>query len=262
MHFPSIVAITAALAAGSAMAQDGGGEDMPLDLSSNTYNRIVLVHLLFVIMAWLILAPAAILVSRYGRTLFKWYPHHRNLQIGTLVFFIIGFGLGIEAATPAPLGEQTHYQVGVAIFIIVWFQAALGLVAHRISGRRWIGLIHAPVGLILFGLAVWNMETGFSLWTAKGYDSGRAPMIVVYAWMGLLVLAYIIGFAFLPREIKQNREWNNNKSLNEKDGQPMISTTSTHSHGAAHSDGAVAAAPPIDGSHLESGRETNSNSFS
>lgn len=180
--------------------------------------RILLVHMLFMVITWLLLAPAAILVARFGRTYFKWYPHHRNIQIATMIFFIIGFGLGVKAASPDSVASKKHYQVGVAIFILFFFQCALGFWSHNIKSR-WVGFVHAPIGLVLFGLSIWNMETGFNIWY---WDAGKAPKIVVYAWMGFLVLLYLVGFAFLPREIKQHRAAK--VDLNEKEALPFTTT--------------------------------------
>jgi hypothetical protein len=245
----SLAALVALAAASTVSAQDGPSNTLDL---SDSNEQIILVHLIFMVVTWLVLVPAAILIARFGRTYFTWYPHHRNIQLATIAFFIVGFSLGIAAAYPDPLNLQTHYQVGVAIFILFFFQCALGLVAHKVVGRRWLGLIHAPVGLVLFGLAVWNCETGFDIWD---YDAGKAPRIVIYAWMGFLVLLYLAGMALLPRQIKQDREYAEKQKLNEKEGggQPMISTTSTHS--------GPGAAPPIHDAHLEDGRASNTNSY-
>jgi cytochrome b561 len=193
----SLAAVCAA--APAAMAQDS----VPLDLSI-MYNKGVMAHLIFMVLTFLVLVPAAILIARFGRTYFNWFPHHRNIQLLAVVFIVIGFALGVSAAKPSPLNEETHYQVGVAVFILFFFQVILGLITHEYkkrSGKRWLGYVHAPLGLIIFGLAVWNMETGWNIW-ASGYVAGAAPRDVIYAWMGLLVLLYLIGLALLPREKK------------------------------------------------------------
>jgi hypothetical protein len=169
---------------------------------SEAKTRIILAHMIFMILAWLLLAPLAILIARFGRTTFKWYPHHRNIQIATMLFFIVGFGLGVGAAYPDAVNSKKHYQVGVAIFVIFFFQMSFGLISHRITGR-WVGYLHAATGLTLFGLAIWNIITGFNIWQWK---AGNAPKIFVYAWMGFLIALYLAGFAFLPREIKQHKE--------------------------------------------------------
>jgi Kef-type K+ transport system membrane component KefB len=210
VHLLASLASVCALAVTSAFAQDpmddGPMETSRIDLSIQ-YNKIVVAHLVFAILTFLVLVPSAILIARFGRTYFKWYHHHRNIQLVSIAFFLVAFFLGISAAYPAPVGEQTHYQVGVAIFVLYFVQIALGMGAHRYlrkTGQRYIGYVHAPLGLIIFGLAVWNMETGWNIW-GSGYVAGAAPRDVIYAWMGFLVLLYLIGLAFIPREIKQAR---------------------------------------------------------
>lgn len=216
-HLLSSIAVLLATASTVTWAQDDGDMSTSrIDLSL-AYNKIVVAHLVFMILTFLVLIPAAILIARFGRTYFTWYPHHRNIQLGSLVFFIVAFFLGIGAAYPAPVGEQTHYQVGVTVFALIFVQAALGLAAHRLNakkGKRYLGYIHAPLGLLIFGLAFWNMETGWNIW-GSGYVAGAAPRDVLYAWMGLLVLLYLIGLTLLPKEIKRSREGHDN-GLGEK----------------------------------------------
>lgn len=198
-----LFALAAACAAApAAMAQDSS-DSVPLDLSI-MYNKIVMAHLIFMILTFLVLVPAAILLARFGRTYFNWFPHHRNIQLLAIVFIVIGFALGVSAAKPAPLDEQTHYQVGVAVFILFFVQVILGFAAHEYkkrSGNRYIAFLHIPLGLIIFGLAVWNMEIGWNIWSS-GYVAGAAPRDVIYAWMGLLVLLYLVGLALIPKERK------------------------------------------------------------
>ena len=190
------------------------------DLGDNSV-RIYLVHMIFMILAWLILAPLGVLLARYGRTLFSWYPAHRAVQLGTLLAMFIGFFLGVAGLVTSGAKHhfnKTHHQVGLAMLILVFLQVALGFWAHRHlarRGKRYIGFVHAPIGLLLFGLAIWNIQTGFQLWE---WEAGNAAVYAVYAWMGFLILLYLAGFAFLPKEIKQSREASDEKmQLNSRD---------------------------------------------
>jgi hypothetical protein len=209
MRFITSLAALGALATSSTFAQEGmETPTTSLDLS-DSYNRLVLTHLIFGVLTFLVLVPAAILVARFGRGAFKWFPHHRNIQIVSSIFLIITYALGNVAAGPAPLAEAVHYQVGTAIFVMFWAQVALGLAAHHVSGgiSRIIGWLHMPLGIIIFGLAMWQMQSGWSIWSG-GYEPGRAPQDVLYAWMGLLILLYLVGLALLPKQIKHRKENN------------------------------------------------------
>lgn len=163
--------------------------------------------MIFMVVAWLGLAPLAVLLARYGRTLFTWYPHHRNIQYATVVFTVIGFFLSVSwmSLTGSTQFDNIHHQFGLIIFLLVLIQAALGLSAHKFHAKtvhRYIGYVYAPIGL-LFGLAIWNMQTGFQLWDWK---PTKAANYFIYGWIGLIILLYLAGFVFLPREIKQSKE--------------------------------------------------------
>lgn len=211
----------------SSSTASSGKKEKPAerDLSKNT-TRIMLVHMIFMVVAWLGLAPLAVLLARYGRTLFSWYPHHRNIQYATVIFTVIGFFLSVAwmSLTGSTQFNKNHHQVGLVIFLLVLIQTALGLSAHRYNaktGHRYIGYVHAPIGILLFGLAIWNMQTGFQLWDWK---PTKAANYFVYGWMGLIILLYLAGFVFLPREIKQSKE----RNQQEKRGLQQVDSGDSH----------------------------------
>lgn len=184
----------------------GGGGKMMREL--NAKNNIIIAHMVFMLLTWLILVPAAILVARWGRTFFTWFPVHRGIQLVSFTTLFIGFFLGVGATSRlgAPSLGSTHQKLGLAIFLITIFQVALGQVGHvvrRKNGMRIQNYFHAAIGCILFGLAIWNIHEGFDLWQ---WGVPNYASYIVYAWAAFLFLLYVAGFALLPREMRQNRE--------------------------------------------------------
>jgi hypothetical protein len=176
--------------------------------ASMTTRNLYLVHMGFMLAAWLIVIPAGILVTRYGRTMFAWYPHHRNIQIVGLLFVFIGFFFAVGAVVYSGDSHfgSTHEKVGLAIFILVIVQSAMGVASHHIKrrfGARVVGFIHIPFGLTLFGLSIWEIHMGFEKYKPKApaYASD-----IVYAWSALLAAVYAIGFYKIRRELAEHRE--------------------------------------------------------
>lgn len=113
------------------------------------------------VLAWMLFVPLAILIARYGRTLFKWFPSHRGIQLFAFLLIFIAFFLavGAVAMTGQPHFSNTHEKVGLALFILLFVQVGLGIAAHSYkakTGNRYIGFAHIPLGLIMFGKLVIN----------------------------------------------------------------------------------------------------------
>jgi hypothetical protein len=162
----------------------------------------------------IVIAPLGILVARYGRTLFKWFPTHAGLQLFVVVLVIVGFALSVHnvMAQDKDSFSLLHHQLGLAIFILVIFQALMGALSHiivRRTGFRYLGYFHALTGVVIFGLAVWNAHEGFELWT---WQPPAYASYIIYAWAGVVALIYVIGFMFLPRERRQHKEWLANRN--------------------------------------------------
>ena len=170
----------------------------------NRSNRLVIVHMVFMILAWFILVPTAMLLARYGRTYFKWFPVHRGLMISAFVFVLIAFIVIVVQTSQAnlPHFSSTHAQAGLAIFIIMFCQVLLGLVSHTTKRFNPSRIFHAIVGIGLFVTAVWNATEGFGLWQWNPPSSARW---VLWIWFGIVAAAYLAGFALLPRELRRYR---------------------------------------------------------
>ncbi|UZJ53198.1 hypothetical protein CBS101457_002518 [Exobasidium rhododendri] len=183
------------------------------DLHSNI-TRIYLVHMIFMVVGWMLIAPLGILIARYGRTLFKWFPAHRGLQLFATLLIFIAFFLAIAAVgmTGGAHFAYTHNKVGLALFILLFVQIALGVGSHAYrgkTGKRYIGYAHAPLGLVLFGLSVWQIHLGFAIWK---WEPPMYASYIIYGWAGLMFLLYIVGFVFLPKELRQDRATSETKS--------------------------------------------------
>lgn len=116
---------------------------------------------IFMVVGWMLIAPLGILIARYGRTMFKWFPVHRGMQFTAFLLIFIAFFLAIAAVgmEGGPHFAYTHNKVGLALFILLIVQVLLGVASHTYrgkTGKRYIGFAHIPLGLILFGESCFN----------------------------------------------------------------------------------------------------------
>ncbi|CEH18086.1 Predicted membrane protein, contains DoH and Cytochrome b-561/ferric reductase transmembrane domains [Ceraceosorus bombacis] len=187
------------------------------DLSNKT-TQIWFAHMMFMVLGWMLLVPLGAFIGRFGRTMFKWFPYHSAVQSLAVVFVIIGFALGVYnyRQRGTPQWTLLHHKLGLALFILILIQAILGATTHEIrkrTGFRWIGFFHIFNGVVMFGLAVWNISEGFKLWT---WQPGNAPRIVIWVWAGVVGVVYLAGLALVPREIRQDKERKETASRGEK----------------------------------------------
>ncbi|KAJ1018537.1 hypothetical protein NDA16_004819 [Ustilago loliicola] len=169
----------------------------------NRRNNIIIAHMVMMIIAWFLLVPAGILIGRYGRTFFKWFPVHRAVMGAAFLFVLLGFII-IVAQTSS--GDEhfssTHAKTGLAIIIIMVLQGVLGLVGHKTKRFNPSRIVHVVIGLGVTMLAVWNSTEGLSLWS---WGVPQWAGWILWIWAGLLALAYLGGLALLPRDLRQWR---------------------------------------------------------
>lgn len=110
------------------------------------------------VLAWMMIVPAGILVARYGRTFFTWFPVHQTIQIIGAIFIFLASILALVAVGKSSSGNNhfssKHGKSGLVLLIIYGQQLLLGVVAHYYkskTGKRYIGYIHMPLGIILMG---------------------------------------------------------------------------------------------------------------
>ncbi|KDN46120.1 CBD9-like protein [Tilletiaria anomala UBC 951] len=177
--------------------------------ASSTRQTVIIIHLLCAILAWLLLAPAGVLIGRFGRTtLSNWMFKHRAVQLAAVLFAVTAAALGAAAASVVPdSGGNSgwHGSVGYLVAGGALAQALLGQAGTMLfhaRGIRALNYVHMPLGLSLVLLAVVNIGKGFTLW---GYAPTWVPY-ALYAWAALCALAYIGGLVWgIPRERSRDR---------------------------------------------------------
>ncbi|GAA98578.1 uncharacterized protein L969DRAFT_505082 [Mixia osmundae IAM 14324] len=167
----------------------GAGQDA-------TYGRLVLVHAIFAVIAYVFLIPAGVAVSRFGRRTLgtSWIKGHVAFNgTAALVFAVISFALGVKAVGKIGEVKDVHHKIGVTIFVWLWVQVILGIVfavmhrtGQRPSTRPWYDYIHMVSGYLLIGLA-WAQ-----LWQALTYyGSPVVDYVLLAIAQGLIVIAWI-----------------------------------------------------------------------
>ncbi|PWY98402.1 CBD9-like protein [Testicularia cyperi] len=216
----------------------------------NMSNNLIIAHMVFMILAWFLLVPSAILVGRFGRTLFTWFPVHRNIQIAAFVSVLIAFVIIVIEVAKGGGGhfDNTHGRAGLAIFIVMILQMALGQVGHVTKRFNPSRVVHVVIGLGVTVAAIWNSTEGLSLWEWGAPNWARW---VLWAWAALMAVIYLAGLALLPKDL---REWRANRdaqgektpySLPQDSGTylagsgdaPMSAQHAAFTHGTQYADG-------------------------
>lgn len=159
--------------------------------------------------------PAGALLARYLRTFTPtWFKGHWIAQFGLAGPIIIaGFALGIRgvAVSGAPHLNDTHKKWGVAIVALYALQCGLGAIIHWVKPRNtrrrpFQNYLHATVGLLIIGLALYQVRSGYKTEWPTATGRGALPSavnVVWYVWVVLLPLLYALGLAFLPKQYRQ-----------------------------------------------------------
>ncbi|KAF8161057.1 hypothetical protein B0H34DRAFT_699258 [Crassisporium funariophilum] len=201
----------------------GGSVDIPL----KPYQRLIVAHAVFCAVGFLIFLPAGALLARYLRTFTTtWFKGHWILQFAISgPTILVGVSLGIRAVAEANAMhlDDNHKRWGIAIFVLYLVQCSLGAVIHFFkranrTRRPPQNYVHAIFGLLIIGLALYQVHSGYSSeWqNTTGRDPPpRSVSIVFYIWVALLPLLYAAGLSFLPKQIRQ--ESKNNHAVSEDD---------------------------------------------
>lgn len=173
----------------------------------NRDNSLIIAHMVLMIVAWFILVPTAILFGRFGRTFFKWFPLHRNIQIAAFLVVLIAMILIIVKVGSGTHFDSTHAKAGLAVFIIMCLQMVLGAVGHKTKRFNPSRIVHVVIGLGITIVGIWNATSGLKLWS---WGAPRWANWILWIWFALLAVAYLAGLALLPRDLQQWREKSGN----------------------------------------------------
>ena len=214
----------------------------------NYSNKMIIAHMVMMIVAWFILVPAGILIGRYGRTFFKWFPYHRGIQITAFVLVLIAFILIVVEVQKGGGGHfnNSHGKAGLAIFIIMFCQILIGIVGHHFKRFNPTRIFHVIVGLGVTVAAVWNSTEGLQLWQ---WAPPQFAQWILWIWAGLLLLAYLAGLAFLPRDLREWKQAQRASAIEEKQGylglQNAPSSSGTGSPGVSTQQPSPGEQPPM-----------------
>ncbi|KAF8507265.1 hypothetical protein JB92DRAFT_2832860 [Gautieria morchelliformis] len=187
------------------------------------------VHATLMSIGFIILLPVGILIPRYARTFTNnWFYFHVAFQFfiaGPII--MAGFAMGYMAVQQTvSLGGVTnwsdaHMKMGLAIFILYFVQITLGLFSHLIKfpSSRFLfhrspqQLLHIALGLAIIGMSFYQVRLGYQVeWIT--FIQTIPPPSVNRAWMALVIvmpILYVLGFAFIPRQISQEAATRENR---------------------------------------------------
>ncbi|KAF9258844.1 hypothetical protein L218DRAFT_948046 [Marasmius fiardii PR-910] len=168
------------------------GNSGDISIPLQRYQKLIIAHAIFCLFGFLFFLPAGALLARYLRTFTNvWFKGHWILQwLLAGLCIVIGTALGIRSVSEAKAAhlDDTHKKWGVALFVLYVFQCLLGAFIHFVKpanpwpkGRGIQNYFHAVLGLLIVGLAFYQVRTGYKYeWpVATGRGSlGRGVDIV------------------------------------------------------------------------------------
>jgi hypothetical protein len=102
------------------------------------YHKLVLGHGVLAAITFLFIVPGAIFAARFYRDSFYAIKLHIWLQILTVLLTTVIITLGWFAVGPGRSLSNPHHGIGIAIYVLVLFQAIWGWLVRRLERHRTI----------------------------------------------------------------------------------------------------------------------------
>ncbi|CAI5979107.1 unnamed protein product, partial [Closterium sp. NIES-65] len=188
--------------------------------SSSSSSTAFIIHGWLLGIAFGILMPAAILISRIfladklqekppGVDHIQWeeqiarakswkpmaFETHKWMQIVAVVLAIAGCIIGMVESGSVGL-KGTHGQLGIAIFVMIFIQPVIGHFRPNkgtVNRPTWF-VIHWVFGLVIVGLAWVNTFLGFDAMAAKFASDMQVYFIIFAIAIGLFAAIYVVIF--------------------------------------------------------------------
>ncbi|KAF8634356.1 hypothetical protein AX15_000967 [Amanita polypyramis BW_CC] len=193
-----------------------GSSPSPKEVPLNRYERLIVLHALFVSFGFLVLLPGGGIVARYARTFTtEWIRVHQicNMFIAppVLTLGLCSALLAIHMNEGLHLND-VHQLCGTILLTMYSLQVGLGIHIHRArfsktSTHPMRNVTHVILGLFIIGGAIFQVKGGLYEWAAKtGRPEPRKWFIAWKAWSLILPLVYMGGLVLLQRQFRQERE--------------------------------------------------------
>jgi hypothetical protein len=175
--------------------------------SSWKYETVIIIHAIFMFLAWGIFPIIAIYIAACMKHIgHKWYQLHSSIFIfGTGLFSAAGLFMayGFRAAPTFP--TYFHGINGVVISIVAILQGILGYVINSLwnpnrSSIPWHDNLHRGVGYLLCSFATLNITYGFTL----AYERYGGSYLIL-SWVHIILLL-LSAMAIVYRQRKLRKE--------------------------------------------------------
>jgi hypothetical protein len=199
-----------------------GSKEWSEDADDDNEGTILIAHGILFFIAWGVAPFIGIFVARYLKNMLGvwWYRIHVGLFLGvTGLFSLISFIL-IVSNVESEHFDGKHQQIGLAVFIMMFLQIALGFVSNWLwSPTRtfipWWDKVHWYFGRSLLILAIINIFLGI---LEYGEDISEQKLIglevTYWVWIGLASTVMILGQYYFgaqhhletPKQNQEDRE--------------------------------------------------------
>ncbi|TPX32154.1 hypothetical protein SmJEL517_g04716 [Synchytrium microbalum] len=165
--------------------------------SDDMYQQLIVFHGILMFLAWAVLSPFAIIVSRYFKAVLGvwWFRIHYITLSVVIIFTFFSFALayiGIGSTTSHfnYASQGIHTVLGLALVIAAPLQGILGMVINALFNPERKGIpkhdmAHWWIGRAIIIAAMIDIIFGLRLYQNRGYD--------VPLWMWVIVGLVLIG---------------------------------------------------------------------
>ncbi|KAF9533399.1 hypothetical protein CPB83DRAFT_845199 [Crepidotus variabilis] len=194
-------------------------------LKYSRMEKLIILHALLVSFGFLVLLPAGSLIGRYGRVYTpRWFKLHWTTNFGIAGPVItLGALLG-PAVVWSKQSFRTHLangheRFGVVLLLVYYAQVYLGRYIHARRNQLAkqgpikaphppLNILHIVLGVSIIGLSFFQVRSGLQWWEALTGRGAITPWAwpLWHIWGLVFFVAYFVGYAFLPRQLRMERE--------------------------------------------------------
>ncbi|RKO92279.1 hypothetical protein BDK51DRAFT_41381 [Blyttiomyces helicus] len=184
---------------GSLQYQSGAVNNVVTSGGGSNYDQLMHAHGIMMAVAWVLAAPLAVLVARYGKSIGVWWfrIHVALMLCGAFCLTYVAFGLAYSAV--GQIGEHhfdttdsthgAHVILGLIVVILTGPQTILGFVIDKLwsPSRKtipWWDMTHWWTGRILGLAAIINVPIGIYLRN----DNPNVAYALYGIWVGLVFI--------------------------------------------------------------------------
>ncbi|KAI5478611.1 hypothetical protein MNV49_004753 [Pseudohyphozyma bogoriensis] len=189
-----------------------GDDDNSSSAGRSKRDMYLIAHAVLGSLGLLLFSPLAILLARFLRRR-TWFPMHAGINLLAAVCVVIAFAIGVSHTRGKDF-DDTHTRLGLALFLLVIVQVAVGTLAHTVhiptseisrvpslsgkfTGKGLVRIFHIILGITIVVLGFVQVKLGFEEYEEKSDGGHETPMgvkVVFWVLVGVEAFLYVGGW--------------------------------------------------------------------